>query len=141
MAQCILASGILYAEWRAKIIITLVIFVHFCVVLFNIGGLFAIWIGAWRKWNWVRNRTFRTLHLGLILFIAAEAILGIACPLTVLEDWLRGAVRERGFMARWIHSWLYWDLPSWVFIVVYSKFAALAAATWKLAPPARMTKL
>jgi hypothetical protein len=119
-----------------------ILVVHVSVVLFNLGGLFTIWLGALRGWSWVRNRTFRTVHLGLILFIAAEAILGVACPLTLLEDWLRGTVSERGFIGRWIHSWLYWDLPSWVFIVVYSKFAALVAATWKLVPPdAGMSKL
>jgi hypothetical protein len=119
-----------------------VLFIHLLIVIFNVGGLFAIWLGAWRKWGWVRNRTFRTVHLGLILFIAAEAILGVACPLTLLEDWLRGTVSEEGFIGRWIHSWLYWDLPSWVFIVVYSKFAALVAVTWKLLPPAtRISKL
>jgi uncharacterized membrane protein len=112
-----------------------VLFIHLLIVIFNVGGLFAIWVGAWRKWGWVRNRTFRITHLGLILFIVAEAILGVACPLTMLEDWLRGAGSEQGFIERWIHSWLFWDLPSWVFIVVYSKFAALVAATWKLVPP------
>jgi Protein of Unknown function (DUF2784) len=115
--------------------INLIVLPHFCLVIFNIGGLLAIWIGGWRKWRWVHNRTFRTLHLGLILFIAAEAILGFTCPLTLLEDRLRGTAEESGFIERWIHSWLYWDLPSWVFIVVYSKFAALVAATWKLVPP------
>ncbi len=116
-----------------------VLALHACIVIFNVGALFAIWLGAWRKRAWVRNRTFRTFHLGLILFIVAEAILGIACPLTLLEDWLRGTHHEQGFIERWIHSWLFWDLPSWVFIVVYSKFAALVAVTWKLVPPKART--
>jgi Protein of Unknown function (DUF2784) len=121
---------------NVQVLANSILIIHALVVLFNIGSLFAIWFGAWRKWDWVRNRTFRLLHLGLILFIAVEAILGVSCPLTVLEDWLRGASSEQGFIERWIHSWLYWDLPSWVFVVVYSKFAALVAATWKLVPPA-----
>jgi hypothetical protein len=112
-----------------------VLLIHLLIVIFNVGGLFAIWLGAWRKWGWVRNRTFRTVHLGMILFIAAEAILGVACPLTVMENWLRGTGSQQGFIERSIHSWLYWELPSWVFIVMYSKFAALVAATWKLLPP------
>jgi Protein of Unknown function (DUF2784) len=112
-----------------------VLFAHLLIVLFNVGGLFTIWLGAGRGWNWVRNRTFRTVHFGLILFIVAEAILGVACPLTLLEDWLRGTGNERGLIKGWIHSWLFWDLPSWVFIVAYSKFVALVAATWKLVPP------
>lgn len=119
-----------------------VLFIHLLIVIFNVGGLFAIWVGAWRGWNWGRNRAFRMTHLGLILFIVAEAILGVACPLTFLEDWLRGTGSEQAFIGRWIHAWLYWDLPSWAFIVVYSKFAALVAVTWKLVPPAtRISKL
>ena len=119
-----------------------ILILHASIVIFNIGSLFAIWLGAWRGWRWVRNRTFRMAHLGLILFIVAEAILGVACPLTMLEDWLRGAGSGTGFVERWIHSWLFWDLPSWVFIVAYSKFAALVGATWKLAPPVhRVSKL
>jgi Protein of Unknown function (DUF2784) len=109
---------------------------HAGVVLFNIGGLLAIWLGTWRGWGWVRNRTFRTLHLGLILFIVAEAILGFTCPLTLLEDWLRGTSGPSGFIQRWVHVWLFWDLPAWVFIVAYTKFGALVAVTWKLVPPA-----
>ena len=116
---------------------TLALATHILVVLFNIGGLFAIWLGAWQEWRWVRNRTFRILHLTLILFITAEAILGFTCPLTILEDWLRGENNEQGFIQRWVQHWLYWDLPSWVFIVAYSKFAALVAVTWKLVPPIR----
>ena len=115
----------------------LILILHANIVFFNIGGLFAIWLGAWREWRWVRNRTFRILHLTLILFITAEAILGFTCPLTILEDWLRGENNEQGFIQRWVQHWLYWDLPSWVFIVAYSKFAALVAVTWKLVPPIR----
>ena len=115
----------------------LILILHANIVFFNIGGLFAIWLGAWREWRWVRNRTFRILHLTLILFITAEAILGFTCPLTLLEDWLRGENNEQGFIQRWVQHWLYWDLPSWVFIVAYSKFAALVAVTWKLVPPIR----
>ena len=114
---------------------TTVLLLHALLVMFNIGGLLAIWLGAWREWRWVRNRTFRIFHLSLILFITAEAIFGFTCPLTLLEDWLRGEHNEQGFIQRWVQHWLYWDFPAWVFIVAYSKFAALVAVTWKLVPP------
>jgi hypothetical protein len=73
--------------------------------------------------------------LALILFIVAEAFLDMTCPLTTLEDWLRGETDQPGFIARWVHSWLLYDLPPWVFALAYSKFGALVAATWVLAPP------
>ena len=37
------------------------------------------------------------------------------CPLTIWEDALRGTSSEKGFIARWIHAWLFWDWPPWVF--------------------------
>ncbi len=115
--------------------IDLIIFIHFCVVFFHVGGLFAFGMGAWRDWDRVRNRTFRILHLGLILIITAESILGFACPLTTLENWLHGETSKIGFIELWIRSLLYWDLLSWMFVVAYSKFAALVAVSWKSVPP------
>jgi Protein of Unknown function (DUF2784) len=114
-----------------------ILLLHVAVVLFNVMGLMAIWLGAWLGWPWIRNRTFRILHLALILFIVAEAVLGVTCPLTLWEDALRGATTERGFIERWIHSWFYWEAPSWVFTLAYSVFGALVALTWYRIPPAR----
>jgi hypothetical protein len=119
----------------------LVLLLHAAIVVFNVGGLLVIWLGAWRGWAWVRNRAFRLTHLGLILFIVAEAILGITCPLTTLEDWLRGETQAQGFIARWVTSWMFYDAPAWIFTLIYSKFGALVAATWVLVPPAKKQKL
>jgi hypothetical protein len=114
-----------------------ILLLHVAVVLFNVLGLLAIWLGAWLGWSWVRSRTFRILHLALILFIVAKAVLGITCPLTIWEDTLRGTTAERGFIERWIHSWFFLDAPSWVFTMAYSAFGALVALTWYRIPPAR----
>lgn len=114
-----------------------ILLIHACVVIFNVGGLIAIWLGAWRGWGWVRHRMFRLVHLGLILFIVAEAVLGFSCPLTVLEDWLRGAADQQGFIQRWVRAGLYLDFPAWVFVVAYTKFGAIVAATWRLVPPTK----
>ena len=67
--------------------------VHFLIVAFIVGGLLLVWIGAALGWRWVRNPWFRYLHLGAIAFVAAEALFGVMCPLTVWEDTLRGGVR------------------------------------------------
>jgi hypothetical protein len=64
--------------------------VHFAIAAFILGGLIAVWVGAALAWGWVRNPWFRYLHLGAIAFVALEALAGIACPLTVWEDLLRG---------------------------------------------------
>ncbi|MDB5810656.1 MAG: putative rane protein [Betaproteobacteria bacterium] len=113
----------------------IVLAIHFLFVLFVVGGLPAIWIGAARGWLWVRNVRFRIAHLGAILFVTLEALLGIACPLTLWEDELRGDVGSTGFMARWLRRLLFYNLPEWAFICAYIAFALLVALTWRRIPP------
>ena len=115
-----------------------VLVVHAALVLFIVGGLAAIWLGAAFNWRWVRGRAFRGVHLAAIGVVALLALLGIACPLTVLEDALRhdtGATQ--GFVQRWVGRLLYYELPAWVFTAAYVAFAALVALTWRLVRPGR----
>jgi polyferredoxin len=114
-----------------------VLIVHFMIVAFIVGGLVLIWLGAALGWHWVRNRWFRYGHLTAIGFVAAEAVLGIACPLTVWEDLLRGGVRADSFVGRWVRSLLYYQAPEWVFTSAYVAWAAATLATLRLVPPRR----
>lgn len=114
----------------------LVLVVHFAFVLFVVGGFAAIWLGAALGWSWVRNRVFRYAHLAAIVFVAAQALVGIACPLTVWEDVLRrGTSDGPSFVARWVGRLLYYDLPEWVFALAYVVFASAVAVTLWLVPP------
>jgi len=113
-----------------------VLVVHFAFVAFVVGGLAAIWIGAAAGWRWVRNFWFRVLHLAAICFVATEALLGVMCPLTVWEDALRGRESESGFIARWIHSVMFFELQPWVFTLAYAAFAVVVALTFRFVPPA-----
>ena len=113
----------------------IVLAVHAAFVIFVVVAFVLILAGAGR-WPWVRHRTFRALHLGAILFVAAETLLGITCPLTRWEDWLRAdANGERSFVGRWIGRLLYYDLPDWVFAVAYSAFALAVVWAWLAIPP------
>jgi len=115
-----------------------VLALHFAYVAFVVGGLGAIWLGCALGWRWVRNWWFRVLHLAAIGLVAVEAVLGLMCPLTLLEDWLRpGAEAGVSFVQRWLHALLFYDWPLWVFAVLYLSFAALVALTFVLLPPAR----
>ena len=118
-----------------------ILVLHFAFVIFVVGGLAAIWLGAALGWKWVRNFAFRVAHLIAILFVAAEALVGVMCPLTVWEDALRGRASEKGFIARWIHGVMFYELSPWVFTVAYVSFAAAVAATLWLVPPARRRAL
>jgi polyferredoxin len=114
-----------------------ILVLHAAFVLFVVGGLAATWIGLAFDRPFARSPWFRGLHLAAIGLVVAEALFGYACPLTVWEDALRGAANERGFIERWVHAWLFWDWPAWVFSTLYVAFGALVAATWARHPPSR----
>jgi len=112
-----------------------VLVLHFAFVLFVVGGLAVIWAGAALGWRWIRGFWFRVVHLVAIVFVAGEALAGAVCPLTAWEDALRGRSSESGFVARWIHRVLFYDLPDWVFTAAYVVFALVVALTFRLVPP------
>ncbi|QBR02905.1 DUF2784 domain-containing protein [Paraburkholderia pallida] len=119
-------------KWLANTVLVL----HALLVLFIVGGLLAIWVGAWLKRGWVRNRVLRVVHLVAIGVVSLLAVLDIPCPLTVLEDWLRsGSMGPQGFIQRWVSYWLYYDLPGWVFATAYVMFLLVVAITWFRIPP------
>jgi len=120
-----------------RVIADVVLVFHFLIVVFIVGGLILTWIGAAAGWSWVRNPWFRYLHLAAIVFVAAEALLGYACPLTVWEDMLRGGVRAESFIGRWVRKLLFYQAPEWVFTAIYSAWAAATLLTLRLVPPRR----
>ena len=110
---------------------------HLLIILFILLGVPLVYLGAALHWTWVRSRRWRMLHLGAIVFVAAESILGITCPLTTWEDTLRGQRTAAGFIERWIDKLIFYDAPTWVFTMAYMAFAALVLVTWILVPPTR----
>lgn len=111
-----------------------VLLLHFAFVTFVVGGFAVVWIGHCAGWRWIGNRTFRSLHLAAITFVAIESLIGMVCPLTQWEDALRGETGGQSFIARWLHAILFYDLPEWVFSVLYVAFAVLTALTIRLVP-------
>ena len=89
----------------------LVLAIHFALAAFVASGLLLIPMGAICKWQWVRNRIFRTVHAGLMVFVAVEALIGMTCPLTTIEAYLRGTEAQESFLAHHLSRLLYWDLP------------------------------
>lgn len=110
---------------------------HFAIVLFIAGGLVLTWAGAALGWAWIRNPWFRYVHLGAIAFVAAEALAGIACPLTAWEGMLRGDMRAESFIGHWVQRLLYYRAPEWVFTSLYLAWAAATLVTLRLVPPRR----
>jgi hypothetical protein len=116
--------------------------IHLLIAMFIVGGLILVWIGAafraastsTTRWAWIRNPWFRYLHLAAIAFVAAEALLGYACPLTIWEDLLRGSVRPESFVGRWVYRLLYYNASEWVFTMLYVVWAAATLITLRFVP-------
>ncbi|MFM0171087.1 DUF2784 domain-containing protein [Paraburkholderia sediminicola] len=123
-------------NWLANAVLV----VHALLALFIVCGFVAIWVGAGLRWKWIRQRLFRLVHLSAIVIVATLSLLGIACPLTTLEDWLRTGSLDtqgftQGFIQRWVSRLLYYDLPGWVFTLLYVAFGLVVLLTWRLIPP------
>jgi len=114
---------------------------HFLIAAFIVAGLVLVWIGAaletQASWGWIRNPWFRYLHLAAIVFVAIEALLGFACPLTIWEDLLRGGARPESFVGRWVQRLLYFRAPEWLFTTLYAAWAAATLVTLRIVPARR----
>ena len=73
----------------AALLADAVLLAHLAIVLFNVGGLLLILAGNRLGWRWVNRWWFRAAHLAAIAVVVGQAWLGITCPLTTLESWLR----------------------------------------------------
>ena len=71
----------------------------------------------------------------------AQAWLGVTCPLTTLEMWLRAQARAStysgSFIEHWVARLLYYEGPPWMFALAYSLFALAVVAVWWRFPPTR----
>jgi Protein of Unknown function (DUF2784) len=122
-----------------RILADLIVVVHGSYVAFIIVGQLAILYGLMRKRRWACNFYFRWLHLLAIAIVVLQSWLGITCPLTDLENHLRGLAGQSSypgdFIGYWVHELLFYELPTSVFVLAYSVFGALVLATFVLAPP------
>jgi len=116
-----------------------VLILHVGYISFVLAGFILIVMGGILRWQWVRNFRFRIAHLLAILFVVIESWMGVACPLTTWEYTLRAAAgqlpQKSDFIAYWLQSFFFFDVPTWVFALCYSIFAGLVILSWVLVPP------
>lgn len=116
-----------------------VLFLHLCVVAFVVLGLVLIVFGNLRGWRFANAWWFRLTHLATIGVVVAQSWLGMVCPLTTLELWLRQQAGEAtyagGFIEHWLSRLLYFEAPAWVFVIAYTAFGLCVAAAWWRWPP------
>ncbi len=129
----------MHSDLLYRLLADAVLLVHAAVIAFVVGGLILIIAGNIRNWRWVNAFWFRVAHFAAVGIVMAQTWLGMVCPLTTLEMWLRAragrATYEGGFIAHWIERLLFYDAPSWVFALVYTLFGLLVLATWWYFPP------
>ena len=118
-----------------------VLLLHVLFVAFVVTGLVLILAGKLLSWAWVRNWWFRVIHLTAIGVVVLQSWLGVICPLTKLEMYLRGkagdAMYAGSFVAHWLESILYYRAPTWVFAACYTAFAAIVVLSWVWVRPHR----
>ncbi len=124
----------LYSLVADAILVTHVLFVAFVVL-----GLILIFVGKFLSWLWVRNPWFRVTHLLGIGVVVLQSWFGVICPLTIWEMDLRSkageTIYEGSFITHWLNELLYYQAPSWVFVVCYTVFGGLVLASWFLVRP------
>ncbi|MHB8530457.1 MAG: DUF2784 domain-containing protein [Caulobacteraceae bacterium] len=114
-----------------------VLIAHLAVIAFNVFGLFAIPLGAWQRWRFVRAPGWRLLHLASMAAVALQALAGRACFLTLLEDRLAGATGAGPpLIMSWVNRVIFWPLPGWVFTALYGLVFTYVVMLLKLVPPA-----
>lgn len=124
--------------WLADLVLVL----HAVFIVFVVGGQILILAGWMRGWSWPRHRWFRLLHLLAIGVVMLQAWIGLTCPLTTLEDFLRAPAAgaptyEDGFIRYWLRVLMFYTAPAWVFTAIYTAFAGVVALTWLAYPPRR----
>lgn len=122
-----------------KFLASLVLIIHFLYVLIVILPALLIPIGARLNWYWVRSRRLRILHVAMMGIVVIEALVGMICPLTWLENKLLESSGSKGyqdsFIGHWVSLIMYWEAPTWIFTVTYVLFMAWIFYLWRAFPP------
>ena len=104
--------------------------IHLVIIAFNVAGCVLVPVGAWRHWRWVRGFWWRLAHLSSFAVVAAQALAGRACFLTIWQADAAGTGRAQPLIATWINHLIYWPLPLWVFAVAYVVVFLYVVALW-----------
>ncbi len=125
----------------SQLLANVVVLIHASYIFFVVFGLLAILIGLAMGKAWARNFWLRMTHLAMIGIVVLQAWLGVVCPLTTLEKWLRRQagqdLYETDFIEYWTHRLIFFEFPPWVFIISYTIFGLIVLATFLFYPPRR----
>lgn len=114
--------------------------VHFLYVLFVVLAQAYIMVGWLFFWPFTRSLRFRIVHLVMMLIVSIQELLGLRCPLTVLESYFReraGQIinEDTTFLMEMVRRTMFFALPDWMFTFMYVGFGALVVLTFFVMPP------
>ena len=113
----------------------LVLIFHFVIVIFITSLFVIIPVGYKFNWRWLRNRKIRSTHLFLIFLVTTETVFGLTCPLTLIEQNLRGVFFSDSFVNIWLQKLLYWNFPKHFFLISYFLCLMWTIFMWNRFPP------
>ena len=112
-----------------------ILVIHFGVVIFISGGLLLVPLGYQLGWGGLANKRLRIIHATAMAFVTLETILGLTCPLTLIENYLSGMNTSESFIGFWVKRIFYYDFPMEYFALSYFLCLAWTFSMWKLFPP------
>ncbi len=117
------------------LIAQVILMFHLLIIAFNVAGLIVIPLGAWLNWKIVRIAWLRLLHLGLMIIVAGQAVMGRPCFLTIWQNDLSRAHQvPTPLIMQWVNHLIYWNLPIWVFAIFYCLLLVYVLALTLLLP-------
>lgn len=113
----------------------IILIIHFVIITFVVSIFILVPYGYRKRWEWVKKKKIRYIHLFIISFVSLESVLGIICPLTILENSLRQKVTNESFVTQYLSKIIYFNFPSIFFICLYMLGLGLTLGLYFKYPP------
>lgn len=139
-----------------KILADLVVVVHFGWIVFVLWGFVLTFCGSvsvylfhaekdrWKRFfdRWI----FRTIHLAGIVYVGILTLFGHLCPLTILENTLRGQYDPEltypgSFVVHYIQRLVYPEANFLLFVIPTMIIAIFCILMFIIRPPAKIKQL
>jgi len=109
----------------------MILSLHLAIIAFNLFGLVAVPLGAWRGWRFVHLPGWRLAHVLSLGITALQAVLGRICFLTMWQALAEDRAGVTPLVMRWVNAAIYWPLPAWAFTLTYlAIFPYVLALLW-----------
>ena len=114
-----------------------ILFIHLIIAIFISVGMVIFPIGGLLRWHWCKNFSLRVVHLGLIVVVFIETLIGVNCPLTVAENFFRAQATQHSFIGSLMSNILYWNMSKTSVFYMYGSCVVWVLILWILFPPSR----